>query len=180
MDKMSFDKTTSASEGLSRGVTRAMTRTGSVGELPDTPFDVHDFEFFKMWKQRPAVRKLVEEEAAMLARQKKLEEQRREEARLEACGWHRLHMDLRSKGLPDLGSKSDLARRLFSALQAEARGEDPAALFRARDDPPSSRPVSRAESAPALGSHASHGSYSPSHGSPKRPQSQASLRRAPA
>merc|ERR1719171_2572397 len=149
MDKMSFDKTTSASEGFSRGVTRAMTRTGSMGDLPDAPFDVNDFEFFKMWKQRPAVRKLVEEEAALRARREKVEEQRREEARLEACGWQQLHLALRMRGLPDLGTQSDLARRLFAALQAEARGEDPAVLFRAREDQPP-RPVSRAESAPAL------------------------------
>merc|ERR1719506_2613529 len=153
---MSFDKTASLSDGLSRGLARTMTGTRSSTDLPGTPFDVHDFEFFKMWKQRPAVRKLVEEEEAMLARRKKAEEQRREEARLEACGWHKLHMALRQRALPDLGTQSDLARRLFAALQAEARGEDPAVLFRARDEPPA-RPVSRAQSEPALKRHDSHG-----------------------
>lgn len=168
-EKLGFDKTTSvASDSVSRGVTRAMSRHGSRSAIRDAPFDVNDFEFFKMWKQRPAVRKLVEEEAALRARRAKVEEQRREEARLEACGWQQLHLALRMRGLPDLGTQQDLARRLFAALQAEARGEDPAVLFAAREDRPP-RPVSRAQSAPGFGRRPS--SQQTSHGSSKRPQS---------
>jgi hypothetical protein len=52
-------------------------------------------------------------------RREKAAHQRKEEARLMHQGWHRLSAELARRGLPNLGSQSDLARRLLVALQEE-------------------------------------------------------------
>jgi hypothetical protein len=84
------------------------------------PFDVwSEFDFFVAWKQEPAVRRVLQEKMQAKIRKEKAQQQRREEARLMHQGWHRLSAELARRGLPNLGSQSDLARRLLVALQAE-------------------------------------------------------------
>merc|ERR1719265_1601942 len=93
---------------------------GSRSKAGMPSFDVwQDFDFFKAWKQEPAVRRVLQDKLAAKLRREKAHEQAREEARLMRQGWHRLSSELHRRGLPNLGSQGDLARRLLVALQAE-------------------------------------------------------------
>merc|ERR1719409_2401006 len=84
------------------------------------PFDVwSDFEFYRRWKEKSAVKRVLQEKLkAKIAREKALQ-QRKEEARLMQQGWHRLSGELQRRGLPNLGSQRDLAHRLLKAMHAE-------------------------------------------------------------
>lgn len=124
---------TQRSQGLQRGNTRlgvaqptltkqatssSLAKSQSEGALP--PFDVwSEFDFFVAWKQEPAVRRVLQEKMQAKIRKEKAQQQRKEEMRLMHQGWHRLSAELARRGLPNLGSQSDLARRLLVALQAE-------------------------------------------------------------
>jgi len=101
-----------------QATTASLAKSQSEGVLP--PFDVwSEFDFFVSWKQEPAVRRVLQEKMQAKIRKEKAQQQRKEEMRLMHQGWHRLSAELARRGLPNLGSQSDLARRLLVALQAE-------------------------------------------------------------
>merc|ERR1719313_2248126 len=127
LDRQSTQRSQNA--GLQRGLTRqptltkqatnaSLAKSQSDGVLP--PFDVwSEFDFFVAWKQEPAVRRVLQEKMQAKIRKEKALLQRKEEMRLMHQGWHRLSAELARRGVPNLGSQSDLARRLLVALQAE-------------------------------------------------------------